>query len=152
VMQAVLNRIDKVNPQINAFCTVDPDRAMAEAREADKRVVRGKAAGPLFGVPVSIKDLIETKGLPNHLRLPSPGEERSRGRCRAGGAVAGCRLSRNRKDQHPEYYPHLGFVPASRHGLACQCEVVPDDAFMVNSRRGMHGRGVGSRQIQRGIR
>jgi Asp-tRNA(Asn)/Glu-tRNA(Gln) amidotransferase A subunit family amidase len=37
VMQAVLNRIDKVNPQINAFCTVDPDRAMAEAREADKR-------------------------------------------------------------------------------------------------------------------
>src|SRR4030065_1614330 len=63
VMQAVLNRIDKVNPQINAFCTVDPDRAMAEAREADKRVVRGKAAGPLFGVPVSIKDLIETKGL-----------------------------------------------------------------------------------------
>jgi aspartyl-tRNA(Asn)/glutamyl-tRNA(Gln) amidotransferase subunit A len=63
VMQAVLNRIDKVNPQINAFCTVDPDRAMAEAREADKRVVRGNAAGPLFGVPVSIKDLIETKGL-----------------------------------------------------------------------------------------
>jgi len=32
---------------------------------------------------------------------------------------------------HPEYYPHFGFVPASRHGLACQWEVVPDDAFMV---------------------
>jgi len=63
VMQAVLNRIDRANPQVNAFCTVDPDRAMAEAREADKGLARGKAAGPLFGVPVSIKDLIETKGL-----------------------------------------------------------------------------------------
>ena len=35
VMQAVLNRIDKVNPQINAYCTVDPDRAMADAKEAE---------------------------------------------------------------------------------------------------------------------
>jgi putative acetyltransferase len=32
---------------------------------------------------------------------------------------------------HPEYYSLFGFVPASRHGLACQWEGVPDDAFMV---------------------
>jgi len=32
---------------------------------------------------------------------------------------------------HPEYYPRFGFVPASRHGLACQWERVPDEAFMV---------------------
>lgn len=32
---------------------------------------------------------------------------------------------------HPEYYSRFGFVPASRHGLACQWEGVPDDAFMV---------------------
>ena len=63
VMQAVLDRIDQTNPQINAYCTVDPDLAMAEAGKADERVARGDAAGPLFGVPVSIKDLIVTKGL-----------------------------------------------------------------------------------------
>ncbi len=63
VMQAVLDRIDRTNPLINAYCTVDPDRAMADARKADERIVRGEAAGPLFGVPVSIKDLIVTKGL-----------------------------------------------------------------------------------------
>jgi len=32
---------------------------------------------------------------------------------------------------HPEYYPRFGFVPASGHGLACQWEAIPDDAFMV---------------------
>src|SRR5512138_3267964 len=63
VMQAMLNRIDRTNPKIHAYCTVDPDRAMAEARKADERIVRGEAAGPLFGVPVSIKDLIATRGL-----------------------------------------------------------------------------------------
>jgi len=46
VMQAVLNRIAKVNPQITAFCTVDPDRAMAEAKEADKRMARETPPGP----------------------------------------------------------------------------------------------------------
>ena len=32
---------------------------------------------------------------------------------------------------HPEYYPRFGFVPASRHGLSCQWEGVPDEAFMI---------------------
>ena len=63
VMQAVLDRIDWTNQQINAYCTVDRDRAMAEAGKADERIVRGEVAGPLFGVPVSIKDLIATRGL-----------------------------------------------------------------------------------------
>ena len=63
VMDSILHRIDKVNPQLNAFCTVDPDMAMAEAKAADERIARGKGTGPLCGVPVSIKDLIETKDL-----------------------------------------------------------------------------------------
>jgi Asp-tRNA(Asn)/Glu-tRNA(Gln) amidotransferase A subunit family amidase len=63
VMEAVLKRIEEVNPKINAFCTLVPDSAMAEARAADKKVTRTKSLGPLFGVPVSIKDLIFTKGL-----------------------------------------------------------------------------------------
>jgi len=63
VMEAVLARIEEVNPKVNAFCTVVRDSAMAEARAADKKVARAKSLPPLFGVPVSIKDLIFTKGL-----------------------------------------------------------------------------------------
>jgi aspartyl-tRNA(Asn)/glutamyl-tRNA(Gln) amidotransferase subunit A len=63
VMDAVLKRIEEVNPKINAFCTLVPDSAMAEARAADKKVTRAKSLGLLFGVPISIKDLIFTKGL-----------------------------------------------------------------------------------------
>ena len=63
LMQAILERIDRLNPRLSAYCTVDPDRAMAQAREADGRLARGEAAGPLFGVPVSLKDLIDTAGL-----------------------------------------------------------------------------------------
>jgi len=63
VMDAILARIEEVNPKINAFCTLARDSAMAEARAADKKVTRAKSLGPLFGVPISIKDLIFTKGL-----------------------------------------------------------------------------------------
>jgi len=63
VMEAILARIDGVNPKVNAFCTLARDSAMAEARAADKKVARAKSLAPLFGVPVSIKDLIFTKGL-----------------------------------------------------------------------------------------
>lgn len=63
VMKVILGRIEKVNPKLNAFCTWDPDSAMAQARKADDLMARGKARGLLFGVPVSIKDLIFTKGI-----------------------------------------------------------------------------------------
>ena len=62
-MEDILARIDGVNPKVNAFCTLARDSAMAEARAADKKVARAKSLAPLFGVPVSIKDLIFTKGL-----------------------------------------------------------------------------------------
>jgi Asp-tRNA(Asn)/Glu-tRNA(Gln) amidotransferase A subunit family amidase len=71
VMEAVLTRIEEVNPKINAFCTLAKDSAMAEARAADKKVTRARSLGPLFGVPISIKDLIFTKGL----RTIAAGEE-----------------------------------------------------------------------------
>jgi Asp-tRNA(Asn)/Glu-tRNA(Gln) amidotransferase A subunit family amidase len=63
VMGAILARIEKVNPKLNAYCTLAQESAMAEARAADKKVTRAKSLGLLFGVPVSIKDLILTKGL-----------------------------------------------------------------------------------------
>jgi aspartyl-tRNA(Asn)/glutamyl-tRNA(Gln) amidotransferase subunit A len=63
VTRAVLERIDALNPVLNAFCFVAPDAlAMAEASEA--RWMKGQPKGLLDGVPVSIKDLLLTRGWP----------------------------------------------------------------------------------------
>jgi len=63
VMQAVLARIDQVNPQVNAYVTVARESALRAARAATKVLKRGAALPPLFGVPVSIKDNTPTKGI-----------------------------------------------------------------------------------------
>ncbi|HTI56617.1 MAG TPA: amidase [Verrucomicrobiae bacterium] len=64
VTRAVLERIERVNPTINAFCTVTGDTALAAARAAEAAVMKGERLGPLHGVPVSIKDLALVKGVP----------------------------------------------------------------------------------------
>ena len=62
-MQAVLARIDAVNPTLNACVTVAREPALAAAREATAALTRKAALPPLHGVPVSIKDLTPTKGI-----------------------------------------------------------------------------------------
>ena len=66
--QAVLQRIQQLNPLLNAFCLVDEEAAMASARQSEQRWQAhrrdGTAVAALDGVPVSIKDLILTRGWP----------------------------------------------------------------------------------------
>jgi len=62
--RVVLERIEAVNPRINAFCTVTAEAALAAARHAEDAVMKGGRLGPLHGVPVSIKDLALVKGVP----------------------------------------------------------------------------------------
>ncbi|OGB00587.1 MAG: amidase [Burkholderiales bacterium RIFCSPHIGHO2_12_FULL_69_20] len=62
--QAVLARIDRLNPQLNAFCLVDAEAALASARASEARWQQGATIGLLDGVPTSIKDLILTRGWP----------------------------------------------------------------------------------------
>jgi aspartyl-tRNA(Asn)/glutamyl-tRNA(Gln) amidotransferase subunit A len=64
VARAVLDRIASINPTLNAFCLVAHDEALAEARASERRWMRGDPLGPLDGVPVSIKDLLLTRGWP----------------------------------------------------------------------------------------
>lgn len=59
-----LRRAEALNPELNAFCLLDPVAADAAARESEVRWQRGEPLGPLDGVPVSIKDIILTKGWP----------------------------------------------------------------------------------------
>jgi aspartyl-tRNA(Asn)/glutamyl-tRNA(Gln) amidotransferase subunit A len=63
VTRAILDRIEQVNPALNAFCTVIADQALDAARAAEDAVVRGTPLGPLHGIPVSIKDLALTAGV-----------------------------------------------------------------------------------------
>jgi aspartyl-tRNA(Asn)/glutamyl-tRNA(Gln) amidotransferase subunit A len=62
--EAVLERIARVDPELNAFTTLVPrDVVLARAREAEREIVAGRHRGPLHGIPVGVKDLIDTAGL-----------------------------------------------------------------------------------------
>ncbi|MBI3742936.1 MAG: amidase [Chloroflexi bacterium] len=61
ITQASLARIERLNPSLNAFITVMADTALRDARKADRDVARGTVASPLHGVPVSLKDLFDTR-------------------------------------------------------------------------------------------
>lgn len=63
VIDAVLARMDKLEPILHAFCTPTPELARETARKIDQSIAAGKRVGPLAGVPVGIKDLVCTKGI-----------------------------------------------------------------------------------------
>jgi amidase len=63
LLQASLDRIDEVNPVVNAIVTMDADGAMAQAQAADDALGRGESLGPLHGLVVAHKDLLPTKGM-----------------------------------------------------------------------------------------
>jgi aspartyl-tRNA(Asn)/glutamyl-tRNA(Gln) amidotransferase subunit A len=63
VIDIILARIEQLNPKLNAFCQVTADAARQAAQAAEQAVMRGETLGPLHGIPVSIKDLVLTKGV-----------------------------------------------------------------------------------------
>jgi Asp-tRNA(Asn)/Glu-tRNA(Gln) amidotransferase A subunit family amidase len=61
---ACLARIAELEPQIQAWAFLDRERALAEAKAADEKRREGKGVGPLHGVPIGIKDIIDTADMP----------------------------------------------------------------------------------------
>jgi aspartyl-tRNA(Asn)/glutamyl-tRNA(Gln) amidotransferase subunit A len=94
--RACLDRIEKLNPALNAFITVTAESALAEARAAEIEIVRGEWRGPLHGIPIALKDLIDTAGtrttaasaLFEH-RVPTEDAEVVRRLRRAGAVILG---------------------------------------------------------------
>ena len=58
-----LAQIERLNPALNAFITVTADLALTQARTAEAEIVRGRWRGPLHGIPLALKDLIDTAGI-----------------------------------------------------------------------------------------
>lgn len=91
--RACLARIERLNPQLNAFITVMADAALNDARTADAEISRGRWRGPLHGIPIGLKDLFDTAGVRTTAgsavfadRVPSEDAEVVR-RLRTAGAV-----------------------------------------------------------------
>lgn len=93
VVRECLARIERLDPRLNAFITVMSDLALSQARKAESEIREGNWRGPLHGVPVGIKDLIDTADAPTtaasllfKARQPKDDAEVVR-RLRAAGAV-----------------------------------------------------------------
>jgi amidase len=61
---AMLERIDALDPKLKAYATVTRERALADAKARDVETAAGKSRGPLHGVPIAVKDLCNTEGVP----------------------------------------------------------------------------------------
>ena len=63
MVDGIIERIEKLNPKLNAFITILDESARREAMHADSLIKQGKYLGPLHGIPISLKDLIYIKGV-----------------------------------------------------------------------------------------
>src|SRR5438132_309858 len=63
VTRAVLARAERLQPELNCFITLCADEALAEARSAERRIMSGDPLRMLEGIPFTVKDLVNTKGV-----------------------------------------------------------------------------------------
>lgn len=88
-----LDRIAAVNPALNAFVSVDAERAVAEATRLTEALARGDAVGPLAGLPLGVKDMenargfVTTRGSRTHDAVPAPHDDLHVARLRHAGAI-----------------------------------------------------------------
>lgn len=93
LLRDVLNRCEELEPELNMFAHFDPEGALVQATESERRIMRGQKLGELDGIPTSIKDLIAVKDMPmrfgsrstssDSVAIDAPAVER----LRAAGAV-----------------------------------------------------------------
>lgn len=115
VIQAHLDRIEVVNPHLNAVVRVLPDQALAAAEVADRAIADGLPAGPLHGVPFTVKENIDLAGTPTTQGLPALAE-----------AIASIDAP------HVERLRAAGAIPIGRTNL-------PDFGLRVHTDSALHG-------------
>ncbi|WP_166360584.1 amidase [Pseudomonas akapageensis] len=70
VTEAQLARIERLDGRLNAYATVTPELALQQAREAERELARGECRSPLHGIPLAVKDLLHTAGVPTSAGMP----------------------------------------------------------------------------------
>src|SRR3989442_6821456 len=68
--EASLDRLEKLGPKLGAVATITRERALEEARAAEKELAAGRSRGPLHGIPYGAKDLLATRGIPTTWGAP----------------------------------------------------------------------------------
>jgi amidase len=133
--EALLARIEALQPRLRAFARVTPERALADARRAEAEIARGAWRGPLHGVPIALKDLVDTAGIATEAGMKAlagrvPDEDASVAvRLREAGAVLLGKLAMTEgagAEHHPEADPprnpwsvdHWPGVSSSGSGVA----------------------------------
>jgi aspartyl-tRNA(Asn)/glutamyl-tRNA(Gln) amidotransferase subunit A len=96
VLDAVLARVEALNPRLNAYITICAEEARRDAQRAEKEILRGRWRGPLHGIPIALKDNIATRGIrttagSKFLAANIPEEDATVVRClrRAGAILVG---------------------------------------------------------------
>jgi aspartyl-tRNA(Asn)/glutamyl-tRNA(Gln) amidotransferase subunit A len=64
LLRRCLERIEEADPHVTCWCHLDAERALQTAAERDREVEQGRVRGPLHGIPIAIKDIIDVEGLP----------------------------------------------------------------------------------------
>jgi amidase len=77
LLRAYIESIERLNPQVNAICTLTAESAMAAAKSAEQAVVSGQELGVLHGLPVGIKDVTATAGIRTTFGSPLHADNRS---------------------------------------------------------------------------
>jgi len=114
--EAFLARIETLQPRLRAFARVTPERALDDARRAEEEIARGQWRGPLHGVPIALKDLVDTAGIATEAGMKAlagrvPDEDATVAvRLREAGAVLLGKLAMTEgagSHHHPELEPPL---------------------------------------------
>jgi amidase len=114
--EALLGRIEALEPRLHAFARVTPERALEDARRAEDELARGEWRGPLHGVPIALKDLVDTAGIATEAGMKAlagrvPDEDSTvAARLRGAGAVLLGKLAMTEgagSHHHPELTPPL---------------------------------------------
>lgn len=70
LLETMLRRVELIDPQLRSYATITPELARQQARRAEDQIMRRQILGPFHGVPIAVKDLCFTKGIPTSAGMP----------------------------------------------------------------------------------